>query len=623
MQKPPVVHISNQNLDELLAKFENPSASPPTADDYKLAIEFIKGYANIFERTQCGDMSLKTLRALLGIAAPKSNGGGGGNGGGGKNNGNDDDGDDDGGDDENDEPDGGGNGGSGDQSTAGTSTGTSTDQQSTATKQPESDFFGPPAPEEPHGPWPRNRDEHGRRGPDDFPNAPIISCRHDELKIGDVCPKCLQGKLLAHLPSFFVAIDAESPFQAMNISVERLVCAFCKAVFSAPLPAKLEENGCNGHRLYSYRAVAQIGINKYFGGMPFYRTESIEEMSGFRIPDSSQLDQCEFLADCGLPVVKALYLKGAGVGLAFVDDTHGEILTVPSKIVDHRVTGKKTERDGCHTSLFIGVTDEGREIYIYKTGILHSGEMIDLVFKPRPAGLPQPMVMADGASCNYPTVIECHMLCCLAHLTRKFKDALESGFKKLAREALHLLGVAFTNDKVAREKGMTKLERLAFHREMSRPAFKELVGIAAQAEKARLYEPSDAITAGYRYLLNNEYALSGFCRWPGAPLTNNAAERGFQKIMHVRNNVPHFKNVVGSGIADVLWTIGVTALAAKENLRDYFVALQRFRHHVKEAPEKWFPWSYRETMKTIDVEVTRRSSKPLDDSPLIHPPWLV
>ena len=39
-----------------------------------------------------------------------------------------------------------------------------------------------------------------------------------------------------------------------------------------------------------------------------------------------------------------------------------------------------------------------------------------------------------------------------------------------------------------------------------------------------------------------------------------------------------------------------TAMEAKVNVQDYLIELQRHQEEVKQAPEKWLPWSYKKQL---------------------------
>jgi hypothetical protein len=592
MQKPPVVQITAQQLDELIGKLASPVAAALTPEEAQLVVAIITGYAQIYERTESGDMSIKILRGLLGIKAPKPEGSGTGGGPSGGDGGGAAPGTQSGG---NDQPPGQGDDDHGEDVKPGSETDLS-------------DNCGEP--QEVYGPWPRNRHDHGRRGPDDFPNAPLIKCPHD-LKPGDPCPDCQRGRLLRYAPKFFVSIDSQPPFKAIKVWVERLWCGFCKKIFTAEIPADLEERGCDGARLYSHEATALIAINKYFGGQPWYRAQALGGMMDFHLPDSSQWDQSEFLANVLRPVVLELWRLAALVWLAYVDDTSGDIIDLPSKTVTQRKTGKETERTGGHTSIFVGILDSGTTITLYKTGIQHVGEMMDVIFRGRPAGLPIPQIMADAATCNTVTVTKVYVNLCLVHLFRKFRDCKEQ-YPKEAAQAMHLLGIIFAHDRHTLASGMPREQRLAYHREHSRPAFKDLCRIADSADKNKLFNTNEDIMAAYGYLLNNEPGLAGFYKRLGAPVENNRAERAAKTIIPCRNNSYHFRNVVGAGVADVIWSAGATAADNGANMHHYFASAARFKDLVRREPNRFMPWNYRET---IDVEVSRRSSRPINGPP--------
>lgn len=604
MQPPPVVKVKSQQLDELIAKL----ATALTADEAQVAVAIITGYAQIYERTENGDMSLKILRGLLGIRAPKpEDSGKQGSGAGGTSDGGAG------------EPVGSGPGDGGKPETKGA------DEDSIGPEDKPSDpkaDDAKPSPETPwalqnkvkpgevYGPWPRNRDEHGRRGPDDFPNAPLITCPHT-LRPGDLCSECRKGRLIKYEPKFFVAIDSQAPFAAIKVCAERLWCGFCKKVFTAPLPVNLKERGCDGTRLYSHEAIALIGINKYLGGQPWYRAQTLGGMMDIHLPDSSQCDQSEHLADCLRPAVLELWRGAALCRLAYVDDTSSDIVDLRSKLVPQRKTGKEIERTGGHTSIFIAILEDGKAITLYKTGIQHVGEMMDKVFLKRPAGLPVPEIMADAATCNSVTVTRVHMNFCLIHLFRKFKDCKEQ-FPKEAGYAMHLLGIIFANDRYTLKAGLTSEQRQAYHREHSRAAFKELCHIADESSVQKRFEPGEDIMKSYEYLLNNEAGLAGFYKRLGVPVDNNRAERAAKMIIPCRNNSYHFRNVVGAGIADTIWSAGATATDCGANVLHYFTSIVRFKDHVRKEPHRFMPWNYRET---IDVEVTRTSSQPTSGPP--------
>jgi transposase len=83
------------------------------------------------------------------------------------------------------------------------------------------------------------RKGHGRKGAKDYRAARQVKVPHPKLHIGDLCPKCLRGKLyLFHKPAQIVRVIAQPLFQATVFELERLRCALCGALLTAPAPAQ-------------------------------------------------------------------------------------------------------------------------------------------------------------------------------------------------------------------------------------------------------------------------------------------------------------------------------------------------------------------------------------------------
>ena len=78
---------------------------------------------------------------------------------------------------------------------------------------------------------------HGRKGAKDYPAARRVPVPHPHHKAGDLCPKCLKAKLHRFAtPARLVRLVAQPIFQATVFELERLRCALCGALFTAPAP---------------------------------------------------------------------------------------------------------------------------------------------------------------------------------------------------------------------------------------------------------------------------------------------------------------------------------------------------------------------------------------------------
>jgi len=88
-------------------------------------------------------------------------------------------------------------------------------------------------------------------------------------------------------------LDGNALLSAIRYEVEKLRCSACGEVFTAALP-----NG-PGEEKYSSRARAVLVLGRYYLGLPLYRIEAYQAMLGVPVPDATQWDQIECVANCG------------------------------------------------------------------------------------------------------------------------------------------------------------------------------------------------------------------------------------------------------------------------------------------------------------------------------------
>src|SRR5260370_6371984 len=111
-------------------------------------------------------------------------------------------------------------------------------------------------------------------------------------------------------------------------------------------------------------------------------------------------------------------------------------------------------------------TGAGEKMALCCSGDRHAGENLAHVMKGRGGDLPPPIQMCDALSRNVPKLprgLELVMANCLTHGRRNFVVVVDN-FPMECRYVLETLGEVYGNDEVARERGMTAAERLAYHR---------------------------------------------------------------------------------------------------------------------------------------------------------------
>jgi transposase len=443
---------------------------------------------------------------------------------------------------------------------------------STATESPE------PEPSAPAG--------HGRNAASAFTGAEKVSVQHAQLKPGDPCPECREGRVYRQKePKTLIRIVGQAPVKATVFEMERLRCNACCQLFTAEEPPSI------GSDKYDTTAVAMIALLKYGTGMPFNRMERLETQLGIPLPAATQWELMEPAAGSLDPILDELIRQAAQGGVVHNDDTGMRIL----KLVRNTDDG----RTGTFTSGIVSIWREWR-IALYFTGWKHAGENLADVLKRRAAELDAPIQMCDALSRNTPKLPDVEVLLanCLAHGRRLVVD-VAANFPEECRYVLETLGKVYQTDAQARERQLSPEGRLLLHQEHSAPLMDELhVWMETQFADHKT-EPNSGLGKAISYLQRHWTKLTLFLRQPGAPLDNNIAERMLKKAILHRKNALFYKTVNGARVGDLFMSLIHTCELNKINPFDYLTELLRHPAEMKASPADWMPWNYRDTLARI------------------------
>jgi transposase len=226
---------------------------------------------------------------------------------------------------------------------------------------------------------------HGRNPATAFTGAEKVCVQHAQLKPGDVCPECREGKVYCQKePKTLVRIVGRPPLQATVFEMERLRCNACGDVFTANEPQSA------GPEKFDATAVATTALLKYGTGMPFNRLEQLEKHLGIPFPASVQWELMKRAAGLLRLVLNELIRHAAQGSVMHNDDTGMRILRLARNTDDGRT--------GTFTSGIVSIWREWR-IALYFTGWKHAGENLADVLKQRAAELKAPIQMCfDGPS---------------------------------------------------------------------------------------------------------------------------------------------------------------------------------------------------------------------------------
>jgi transposase len=214
---------------------------------------------------------------------------------------------------------------------------------------------------------------HGRNPATAFTGAERVRVKHAQLKSGDVCPECREGKVYCQKePKTLVRIVGRPPLQATVFEMERLRCNGCGEVFTANEPQSA------GPEKFDATSMAMTALVKYGAGMPFNRLEHLEKQLGIPFPASTQWELVKRAAGSLCPVLKELIRHAAQGSVMHNDDTSMRILKLVRDLEDGRT--------GTFTSGIVSIWREWK-IALYFTGWKHAGENLADVLKWRAAEL--------------------------------------------------------------------------------------------------------------------------------------------------------------------------------------------------------------------------------------------
>ncbi len=431
---------------------------------------------------------------------------------------------------------------------------------------------------------------------------PVVhqQCTHslEGLEKGQRCPECQRGKLYKYDPVSLLHISGQTPLLCTEHLLERLRCNTCGAYFTAPVPEIVTQDGPLAQP-YGYSARALMAIQKYFGGLPFYRQETLQELFGFPVTASTVFDQCEQLANDVQPVVQCLIQQAADATHYHLDDTTNRILNQTTVMKPDRKTGKTKTRSGIYTSGVIATLQEEHHGILFQTNIGHAGEWIDEILTGRDANAPPPIIMCDALSRNFPTLPVYHSSLCNAHARREFVEVM-THFPDQVTWVLERYGLIWEHDDYCKAHQLNAQQRLLYHQTHSLPVMEQLREWGQQQLDSDIVEANSGLGKAIGYFLRHYQALTAFCRILGAKIDNNEMEATLKLIIRGRKNSLFFKTLAGAAIADVLMSLIATCHNAGINAFDYLIVLQRHASAVKQNPEHWLPWNYSQTLEALD-----------------------
>ena len=475
-----------------------------------------------------------------------------------------------------------------------------------------------PPPEELPGPKDRPNPNHpGRRTSEDLKDTNIQDHFHSDLIEGAPCPRSsCRGRVYLFLrdgkPREVITFDFSPLFRPTVHRMRDLRCNSCFRVYKATFPEELVKNGATKER-YLYPAQAALVLLHFGMGLPFYRLDQFQSLTGERFPESTQFDLVEKVADVFKCLTDAMKRAAADGFLFQGDDVGNRVQELVPELRERRSDGRPTYREGTHTSLLISMTMEGNLIPILKTGINHFGELLDLIFALRSPGLSAPNLVCDGSKVNQTFITHPIMGGCLQHARDYFIKA-QKNFPEEAGVIIDLIKDIFKFDRQTHDMGAQ--DRLKHLEEFGKPILEKIKGIVDEHLKNLLILPKSEFGQALGYFHNQYERLLIPFTHPGVPIHNNLSEWCTYPIVRYLMNSKFYMTKAGAAIGDTLMMVLLISYLANRNPHQFILHGLRHQIEMKKNPEAFFPWNLREEVEALPSHKQMRFWAPAPPSNL-------
>lgn len=334
--------------------------------------------------------------------------------------------------------------------------------------------------------------------------------------------------------------------------------------------------------------------------MPLFRLQELQRSLHTPLPDATQWDIISKALAAPRAVFNELKRRAAQAPLLHSDDTPMKVLSLMAERAKAEKQGLKPERKAINTSGIVAVLqhdDEAaqRRVVLFFTGHAHAGHNMEQLLAQRAPLLPPPLQMCDALAANMTGEFPVLVAHCLAHGRRQVVDIAEH-FPEAAKRVIEDLAKVYEHDAVCRGKAVSPPQRLAFHREHSKPIMDGLHRWMNEQFEQRLVEPNSGLGKALQYLLRHWHPLTQFLRIENAPLDNNCCEQALKRAILHRKASMFYKTIKGAEVGDVYMSLIHTCGLCGVNPFEYLKALLQHAQVVCRDAARWLPWNYHQQL---------------------------
>ena len=326
-------------------------------------------------------------------------------------------------------------------------------------------------------------------------------------------------------------------------------------------------------------AVSHIMTQKYMNAVPLYRQEKYLKSLGVNLSRQTMSNWIIKTSEYLLPVYERLKEILLNQDIIHADETPVQVI-------------KEKDRKAKQKSY----------MWLYKSN--SSGNQIVLYDYQTSRSYEHPKrflsgyhgyLLTDGYAA-YGKLKNITQVGCLAHVRRKFKDALDVLPKEYHKESMSGIGLAYCNKLYNIEKNIKELpleERNTKRLDISMPIFEEFQKWVSDQILNSL--PKSAYGKAITYANNQLPKVKNYLLDPRLDIDNNSAERSIKPFVIGRKNWLFSNTAKGAKASALIYSIVETAKANNLKVHEYlqflFTALKDMDSYTKDNLDKIMPWS--------------------------------
>lgn len=358
-------------------------------------------------------------------------------------------------------------------------------------------------------------------------------------------------------------------------------CPCCKEFTSAHMPLRLFAGSSYG----SPEFVADVAASKYQFGIPLYRQVDMAAASGVPLNRTTLANLMITLGDRLTSLHMLLRDKLLSQPLIHADETTVQVLKEP---------GRRPEQQS-YLWLYRSGAKAEQQVVVFEYQQTRAG-IHALNFLTRDDGsIYSGMLQADGYA-GYNAISEAVRIACMAHIRRKFVNALmlvpwSARSDSLAAQIIELIGELYAIERSG--KGLADAELLALRSRDSRPLVARIESWMKEHRDKVL--PKSALGNAIRYGLEQWPAMKRYLDDGRCSIDNNIAERDIKRVVMGRKAWLFADSVDGMEASAVLYSLVQTCIANQVDPYKYFKAvIERMPYARSQADlEALLPWNLR------------------------------